>query len=117
MTNKAPVHLTCAAISVGHVPMPALAMPCSVLLPVAPLGGVWALPPPGAGVPWGVLGDISAAQPPFSRVTEVCTFPCKGRPEEEARRLAALFVALQAFKYAPIREEDSLEGPLFGGGG
>lgn len=32
------------------------------------------MPPPGAGVPWGVLGDISAAQPPFSRVTEVCTF-------------------------------------------
>lgn len=131
MTNKASIYLTWAAISVGHVFISALAMPCSVLLPDAPRWWCCAMPW-GLGMREqlhsrygvahkGVPGTLSAARSrlfhmsPIQKECRGLLYPFKTRPEEEARRLAALFVTLLAYKHAPIREEDSLEGARSGG--
>lgn len=87
------------------------------------LGHVGAAPSQGWGVPWGVPGTLSAAcsrlfhPSPVQKERRGLLFPFKTRPEAEARSLAALFVTLQLCKHAPIKEEDSPEGPLAGGGG
>lgn len=108
MTNKASIYLTCAAISLGHILTPAPAMFCSVLLLMLRVGGAVGFGHMGAApcVPWGVPGALSAAH---SRLFPTCPvhkerrgllFPFKTRPEEAARRLAALFVTLQPYKRA-----------------
>jgi len=127
MTNKASILLTCATISVGQVFTSELAMSCSVPLPGAPCWrgcavpwglGAWEQLHPRDGVSRGVSrGHLSSTPEALSRVpcSEGVLFPFKTRPEGEARRLAALFLSLQPYKHGPVREEDSLDGPLSGG--